>query len=299
MTGLFFQHRAQHHARARRGAARLRAIELAGAMALMLATFFVLGSCRSQSFNERPAAFHLAGARAARQFGTQPDPDEVRECLERSRPLLPDDSLEDVVAVGDFDDWNCSGIVVGDSSVLTARHCGTAARVVLGPEVKRACGVYPVVERVSVPEPTLVDLALLRTAFALPVKPRPLLARALRSGELVRLSGFGAADPTGQLGAGRKRVVQVHARGGACGPGESLKTGCLPEIEFSIDGESGKDTCSGDSGGPVLALDEGVWKLAGMTSRPPANANRACADGGIYIRIEAISSFLAEQRSQR
>ncbi len=52
------------------------------------------------------------------------------------------------------------------------------------------------------------------------------------------------------------------------------------DIEFNFGGD-GKDTCIGDSGGPLfLKLKNGGWRFAGITSRGTKGDN--CGPGGIY-----------------
>jgi secreted trypsin-like serine protease len=53
-----------------------------------------------------------------------------------------------------------------------------------------------------------------------------------------------------------------------------------------------KDTCYGDSGGPVYVEHDGGWYLAGATSRATADSLRPCGDGGIYVRLEKYIDWI-------
>ncbi len=58
---------------------------------------------------------------------------------------------------------------------------------------------------------------------------------------------------------------------------------CLPGKEVSAFDASGRDTCGGDSGGPLFVRNETTsrWLLAGVTSRGLGAGDR-CGQGGIY-----------------
>lgn len=56
-------------------------------------------------------------------------------------------------------------------------------------------------------------------------------------------------------------------------------------------GDSGQDACRGDSGGPLMAKEDGVWVLLGVTSFSP----RDCATEGIpgvYTRVSSYSDWI-------
>ena len=63
-----------------------------------------------------------------------------------------------------------------------------------------------------------------------------------------------------------------------------------PRAEFCAGGEAGKDTCSSDSGGPLVVQDRGVWYQIGITS----SGNRSCdgSRGGTYARVASFHEWI-------
>jgi hypothetical protein len=59
-------------------------------------------------------------------------------------------------------------------------------------------------------------------------------------------------------------------------------------------GGDGIDTCYGDSGGPLYLLTPAGPFLAGLTSRAWDDVTVDCADGGIYVRPDAIMDWIEE-----
>ena len=64
-------------------------------------------------------------------------------------------------------------------------------------------------------------------------------------------------------------------------------------VQFCAGSQDGrKDTCSGDSGGPLMMFSEGRWYLMGITSY-----GSSCADPnhpGIYTRVSYFDSFIRQ-----
>lgn len=150
------------------------------------------------------------------------------------------------------------------------------------------------------------DLALLELATSLDVQ-----AVTRRSGAdasppigVVTHLGYGAQDPDGRTGFGKKNQMLLNAEGWGCGRLAALTTGCDVATEMHIRGAPGRDTCRGDSGGAVfefiarpgcMAADGSPAfepRLIAVTSRSAAGARRACGEGGIYTRVDVLSGWL-------
>lgn len=105
--------------------------------------------------------------------------------------------------------------------------------------------------------------------------------------------GFGCTKPiqpsghflrcdSGSTGAKFGALINTSAQ--CSNPG--APDGCAPGAkEFSLrDSNFKKDTCAGDSGGPVILFENNSFSLAGITSRA-LNPNGTCGLGGIYEKV--------------
>jgi secreted trypsin-like serine protease len=93
-------------------------------------------------------------------------------------------------------------------------------------------------------------------------------------GQPARLIGYGLSDAAAQSGAGTKRQL----------------TTTLDDFDNLLlhIGDTGMDSCSGDSGGPALMKINGVETIMGVTSF----GNQDCSGGGYYTRIDDYTSFI-------
>jgi endonuclease G len=114
-----------------------------------------------------------------------------------------------------------------------------------------------------------------------------------------RVVGFGTTESTGFFGYGIKRQTDVPIASNSCegqvnGRDDQTVYGCDPALEL-IAGKPllAKDTCTGDSGGPLYVSDgRDGWLLAGATSRATKAALNTCGDGGVYVRVDRYLDWI-------
>lgn len=219
---------------------------------------------------------------------------------------VPTGLFPDCCAVGNETGYFCTGTLIAPNLVITARHCmgrnpapqtshirqvflkGSDVRFPMQGETIR------VINQFRNPDADICLLVLERSST---VKPRPIWRGPVSTNDHIRLVGFGNVDLQGTVGFGIKRMAEgVELTSVDCtGAQDSSTLGCVPRIEL-VAGKRllAKDTCKGDSGGPLYIEDRptGQYFLLGATSRATRDARTTCGDGGIYTRVDRFIDWI-------
>lgn len=187
----------------------------------------------------------------------------------------------------------CSGVLVAERWLLTARHCAGVDRAVFGSDVRELRAVRKIVT--FKPGPFALDLALAQLDSPAPVSPYHVYLGD-EPPRKVRVVGFGCTDAECRIPSGRRTFFDVPLRSGSwgCEPRDAVRLGCRPSTEMVLSRWRASDTCTGDSGGAALSFDGKRWNIVGITSRAVADTLLRCGDGGIYVRVGAISAWLKD-----
>jgi secreted trypsin-like serine protease len=224
---------------------------------------------------------------------------------------VPPGQFMDCVAVGCPRGWFCTGTLIASDLVLSAAHCvRCASHVFFGDDVRSVrvgdrdnpsvIAVRQVIRHEAYRDSS-DDLSALMLARSVNITPRRVATGAqIAAATDGRVAGFGWIDERGKKKHGEKRMVDVPIASHGCdgrvgGQPDEEAYGCAAGFELVArrKGKVIKDTCKGDSGGPLYIQDmDGGWLLAGVTSRGTRGTGRVCGDGGIYSRLDRYQAWI-------
>ncbi|KUZ01952.1 hypothetical protein WS50_09025 [Burkholderia territorii] len=215
----------------------------------------------------------------------------------------------------------CTGIVVGRNAILTAQHCvcdGATESAFVGADMlgngdEYAIKSTAVMKACGSPKANMADVGIVFTEkpFSDQVEPaRMASAIEIDQAATLRAVGFGRTEDNVK---GRKMMVDLPVASSSCtgvvqGPAglvsDTSYYGCNARFEL-VAGQPllGKDTCNGDSGGPLFVESKDMntgatsFVLAAITSRAIETPGMAaCGDGGIYVRVDgAVRAWIDTQ----
>ncbi|KAK5649795.1 hypothetical protein RI129_000824 [Pyrocoelia pectoralis] len=199
---------------------------------------------------------------------------------------------------------NCGGSLISSKYVVTAAHCvdnaavrsvGNVANVILGEYDTRnitdcvhsheitSCAdprlVVPVQEVIIHPNWHKKPPATVNVTFSDYIRPicLPPSSTVLRDGTQLMVTGWGQTETEDSSFVKLKTVLPVANKAECDRKYKNDKRLSVGDAMICVGGEEGRDSCSGDSGGPLMYVSqndgEATWFLAGVVSFGP---NQPC-----------------------
>jgi secreted trypsin-like serine protease len=208
-------------------------------------------------------------------------------------------------------DFKCGCSLISDKFVMTAAHCWTKHNgayptvVRIGDQniVKRLDGTNPQQYEIkrSILHPDYTEDSSYNDIALIELKNKIIISRSVRpaclwqssdiSADELVVTGFGTTEFGGsssnELLKATLKIVSNDECRNSYPPDDSIAFGILPTQLCAY--EEGKDTCSGDSGGPAQIKIDRTHYIVGITS-----FGSLCAAGspGVYTRVSEYLDFI-------
>lgn len=214
-------------------------------------------------------------------------------------PVLTDD-WPDCAGVVFGTSVDCTGVLIAPTVVLTAAHCiGGITEVYLSTwDLNAPQGEsIAVIDEIAYPTWwSTYDIGLLILENPSATPPRMIAhgcaADFIEDGAGVTVVGWGAIDYWGTVYPDvLMQALTVIDDADCSDPVNGCNVAVSPGGELGAGG-NGVDSCYGDSGGPLYLHTPLGDMLVGITSRAYAWVSRPCGDGGIYVRPDAVISWI-------
>jgi Trypsin len=225
----------------------------------------------------------------------------LNDVMRRRRESAPKVPVEppppSALLLGDDRRWKCSAVPIAPDAVLSAAHCLPATRVLDEDDMTHELRSLAVTASARAPDPR-ADAALFRVKASelLRVPSRRHASDDAPPIGVLRLVGYGDHVYAGGSPFGRRSSLDLPASGWGCDGRRVDQTGCWPGLEMVLVGSLGRDSCFGDSGGPLYELiGDGArcdWRLVAITSRSLGGGYEACGSGGLYTRADALDAWI-------
>ncbi len=229
------------------------------------------------------AALLTAGCGPQEQLLLPPDSAETERAIVNGKTYNGHPSVGRLIRKVGSHGASCTATLIGKRHVLTAGHCvspgGTHVFYIGGGSYQTNQVARHYKYSSTSTGGAQYDIALLKLNSEPPVTPSIIAKQAPKVGQKLTIIGYGITA-TGRKDSGTKRIGYntVHQ---------------VTSTIFTFSGASGSEsnTCSGDSGGPAFAVEDGREVHLGIHSM----ASRPCGSRGINTRTDAFNAWIHQQ----